>query len=101
MSTNPPPPATHTSKRSGGEQLTEELSEIRDCEAMLEERVKEWEKELIEKGETELLLRQLEWKFGEIPPKYRERIDDADSAQLLAWAKRILTAKTIDDVFGG
>ena len=83
---------------------------------MLEERIKEWEKELVEKGvqegikkgvkegiergEAEVLLRQLEWKFGEIPPKYRERLDDADSAQLLAWAKRILSAEHIDDVFG-
>ena len=100
-------------KRRGGEKLTEELSEIRDCEAMLEERIKEWEKELVEKGvkegiekgiergEAELLLRQLERKFGEVPPDYRERIDDADSAQLLVWGERILTAETIDDVFGG
>ncbi len=104
-------------KRSGGEQLTEELAEIRDCEAMLEERIKEWEKELIEKGiqegikkgiaegleqgEAEVLLRQLERKFGEISPEYRQRIDDADSQQLLAWAERILSAETMDDVFGG
>ncbi len=87
---------------------------------MLEERIKEWEKELIEKGvqegikrgvkegiekgiekgEADMLLRLLEQKFGEIPPGYRHRIDDADSAQLLAWAKRILTVETIDDVFG-
>ncbi len=40
---NPSPPATYTRERSGGEQLTEELAEIRDCEAMLEERIKEWE----------------------------------------------------------
>ncbi|HHK42116.1 MAG TPA: DUF4351 domain-containing protein, partial [Planctomycetaceae bacterium] len=124
-------------KRSGGERLTEELAEIRDFGAMLEERIKEWEKELIEKGlqegikrgieaglekglkqgieqgieqgfergieqgEVEVLLRQLERKFGEILPEYRQRIDDADSPQLLAWAERILTAETIDDVFAG
>ncbi len=115
-------------KRSGGEQLTEELTEIRDLGAMLEERVKEWEKELLEKGlqegikegikkgikkgmekgiekgveqgEAEVLLRLLERKFYEIPPEYRQRIDDADSSQLLAWAERILTAESIDDVFG-
>ncbi len=104
-------------KRSGGEQLTEELAEIRDCEAMLEERIKEWEKELVEKGvqegikkgiaegleqgEAEVLIRLLDRKFGEIPPEYRQRIDDADSEQLLLWAERILTAESIGDVFGG
>ena len=95
---------------------------------MLEERIKEWEKELIEKGlqegikrgieeglerglekgleqgiekgEAEVLLRQLERKFGEVPPEYRQRIAEADSDQLLAWAERILTAESVDDVFG-
>ncbi len=110
-------------KRSGGEELTEDLAEIRDCEAMLEERIKEWEKELIEKGlqegikrgieeglekgleqgiekgEAEVLLRQLERKFGEVRPEFRRRIAEAESDQLLAWAERILTAKNIDDVF--
>ena len=70
---------------------------------MLEERIKEWEKELIEKGieqgEAEMLLRQLERKFGEIPPECRQRIDDADSQQLLLWAERILSAETMDQVF--
>ncbi len=75
---------------------------------MLEERIKEWEKELIEKGlkegiekgEAEVLLRQLERKFGAIPSQYCRRIDEADSAQILAWAERILAAESIDDVFG-
>ncbi len=87
---------------------------------MLEERIKEWEKELvekgvqegiergvkegiekgIEKGEADMLLWQLERKFGEVPLEYRQRIDDADSTQLLLWGERILTAETIDDVFG-
>ncbi len=82
---------------------------------MLEERIKEWEKELIEKGlqegikkgieegleqgEAEVLIRSLERKFGEISPEYRQRIDDADSQQLLVWAERILSAETMDQVF--
>ncbi len=37
----------------------------------------------IGRREAEVLLRQLEWKFGEIPPNYRKRFDDADSTQLL------------------
>ena len=106
-------------KRSGGEELSEELSEIQDCEAMLEERIKEWEKELIEKGlqegikqgiekgrkqgieegEAEVLLWQLERKFGEVPPEYRQRLENANSDQLLMWAERILTAESLADVF--
>ncbi len=106
-------------RRSGGEELSEELAEIRDCEAMLEERIKEWEKELIEKGlqegikqgiekgrkqgieegEAEVLLWQLERKFGEVPPEYRQRLENANSDQLLMWAERILTAESLADVF--
>ncbi len=52
-----------------------------------------------EKGEAEVLLRQLERKFGEVCPEYRQRVADTDLGQLVALAERILTAESIDDVF--
>ncbi len=51
------------------------------------------------KGEAKLLLRQIERKFGEVTDEVRERIDAADSSQLLAWAERILTAESVAELF--
>ena len=82
---------------------------------MLKQQVKQWERELREegmregiekgiekgktKGELELVLELLEDKFGTIPEEYRDRVNRAGSEQLVAWAKRILSAEKIDDVF--
>ncbi len=78
---------------------------------MLAERVKEWSKnwkqEGIEeglqkgeiKGEMNLLLRQLEWRFGPVSEMIHARVKQADSPTLQLWSKRILTAQTIEEVF--
>jgi len=91
---------------AGGKPIAE-FEDIREYGAMLKEQIKEWEKELrdegikegIEKGEAEVLSRQLERKFGEIPAAARQQINAASSAQLLTWAARILSAEKIEDMF--
>jgi hypothetical protein len=45
-----------------------------------------------------VLLRLLRLKFGEIPDRIRERIEQADADTLLTWSERILTAARIEDV---
>ncbi|MEM9458914.1 MAG: DUF4351 domain-containing protein [Myxococcota bacterium] len=45
-----------------------------------------------------LLLDQIEQRFGPLPPATRARIDAAASEPLRAWARRVLTATTLDDV---
>ena len=60
---------------------------------------KRGEKLGIQKGQTALLLRLLTTRFGELPHGYQQRLEQADSETLLTWSERILTAKTIDDVF--
>lgn len=89
-----------------------ELSEVRD---MLEERVHEWteqwkrngleeglrqgmEKGRLE-GETAILLRLLQRKFGVLPEVALERIHGADADTLLLWSERILTAARWEEVF--
>ena len=52
-----------------------------------------------QEGGLDLLRRQLEARFGTIPPRYQERLASADSDTLLRWSERILTAQTIDEVF--
>jgi len=55
-----------------------------------------------QQGEAAVLLRQLERKFGvDALAPYRPRVERADPDTLLAWSERILTAATIDEVFGG
>ncbi len=68
---------------------------------------REWERNGLEKGleqgrregEAQLLVRQLEFKFGRLRPAERARLDVADPETLLQWAERILTARSLDEVF--
>jgi hypothetical protein len=50
-------------------------------------------------GQENLLLRQLERKFGPLDPQTRTRVRRADANQLLEWAERILTADRLEQVF--
>ncbi|MEM7587620.1 MAG: Rpn family recombination-promoting nuclease/putative transposase, partial [Acidobacteriota bacterium] len=50
-------------------------------------------------GEAAVLRRQLKLKFGEVDGAIEARIAEASSEQLLAWAERLLTAKTVGAVF--
>jgi predicted transposase/invertase (TIGR01784 family) len=51
------------------------------------------------RGQAQLLLRLLEFRFGPVPDAYRERIDQADADTLLAWGERIVTAQSLGEVF--
>jgi predicted transposase YdaD len=50
-------------------------------------------------GEREVLLRQLQRRFGRVSRDVRNRIRQADSPQLLLWAERLVTANRLADVF--
>ena len=50
-------------------------------------------------GEAEMLLRQLERKFGVVPADIRRRVQSATSERLLEWAERVLLANRLDEVF--
>jgi hypothetical protein len=49
-------------------------------------------------GEAEMLLRQIERKFGPPSETVRHRITAADSETLLEWSDRILEARSLDEV---
>jgi hypothetical protein len=53
----------------------------------------------IRKGETEILVFLLNTKFQTIPEKYLDKIKNATSDSLMAWAKKLLFAPKIEDVF--
>lgn len=83
------------------------MVDLEDFRTMLIERVEEWNRELREQGRREgrkegreLLLRQLEIKFGQLEAPTRARVLAARPQSLMRWAERLLTAERLADVFG-
>jgi hypothetical protein len=76
---------------------------------MYEEYVREWENQKIMQGEqigmkkdrVEVLFEQLAESFGpeSIDNSVKERLRNASMEELKIWTKRIIHAKTIDEVF--
>nr|VFK03141.1 MAG: protein of unknown function (DUF4351) [Candidatus Kentron sp. LFY] len=50
-------------------------------------------------GEAKLLLRQLSHRFQPLPDEITERIHGANPNAIETWAKRVLDAKSLDEVF--
>ena len=38
-------------------------------------------------------------KFGPLDPEFEERVRSADPDRLLEWGERVLTAKSLQDIF--
>ncbi len=80
---------------------------------MLAARVVEWTEEWkrqgleeglekgLQKGEANLLLRQMELRFGPLDESSLARVRAADAEALLRWGERILTAVTAENVCKG
>lgn len=51
------------------------------------------------KGELDLLMRQMERKFGPLEATLLARLRSADSDRLLEWGERLVTATHLSDVF--
>ncbi len=88
-----------------------EIKDLMEVNAMLAERVKEWTHEWEAKGlrkglrkgrqegEIGILLRQMRLKFGRLDTETIARVQSADTEQLSSWSERILTAKTVEEIF--
>ena len=74
---------------------------------MMERQMPEWTRQNMAKGEAKgevkgrvsVLEALIQEKFGTLPDAIRERIASASTEQALEWARRILMAKTLDEVF--
>ena len=55
----------------------------------------------LEKGQRSLLAKQLRLKFGALDADTERRLTEADLTQLQLWAERILTVKTLAQVWTG
>ena len=80
-----------------------ELSTLEEFESMLADTIERLNRELREKsireGNAAVLLRQLRRKFGPLDGIVEERISSAEGDRILAWADRVLSAASLDEVF--
>lgn len=75
---------------------------------MLAENIDEWNRKLreeslelgVQQGEARVLLRQLRLKFGPLNAATEERVRSAAPDLLEKWSDRILTAESLESVFG-
>jgi hypothetical protein len=85
---------------------------LEEAETMLAERIDEWNRKLKEEGRNEgrnegrregeanVLLRLLKKKFGALPKGTQKRIQEAEPELLLEWIDRVISAKSVAEVFG-
>ena len=66
----------------------------------LERGVKQGIEQGIQRGEVGLFRSLLSQVFGEIPASIEKRVETASSDQIKAWIPRVLSAETLEDVFG-
>jgi len=52
----------------------------------------------VQQGRADMLLRQIERRFGPLSDQVRERVTQADPKTLLEWSDRILDANSLDEV---
>ncbi len=52
-------------------------------------------------GESKMLVSQLNAKFQVVPQKYLDKIKNANTDMLMVWARKLLFAPKIEDVFEG
>ena len=56
-------------------------------------------KEGREEGRQEVVLSLIEERFGPLDESLRKTIEQASGEQILRWAKRLLSASSLDEVF--
>ena len=66
---------------------------------MLAENLENWAKKEQQQGETRLLTKQIQMKFGEVPEWVLQRLEHATSKQLDEWSGAILTCNSLDEMF--
>lgn len=66
----------------------------------MEKGVKQGLEQGMEQGRVKLLLRLLRVKFGPLAPELEARVQAAGGEQIELWAERILTAQSLDAMFG-
>jgi hypothetical protein len=84
------------------------IENLQEVKTMLVENVAKWADEIRrestkkakKEGNVNLLTKLLKLKFGSFPSKYHTMIQAANVRIIEGWAEKILTANTIEDIFG-
>lgn len=92
-------PVAEDAYMTSAEQLTQQAREESLQEGLREGR-KEGRREGRREGQAELLLRLLELRFGALSESTLRRVHDAADIDLTGWADRVLSAESLDQVFG-
>ena len=71
----------------------------RETQQLIEDIADSFEDVWRERGELTDKLEDVEQRFGELSSEVRTRVADAPAVDLDRWIKRVLSAKTLDDVF--
>jgi hypothetical protein len=66
---------------------------------MVPERFRKWADEVKAEALANALSRQLDRRFGTLPPDMTERIRSAKTAELNEWMDRVVDAASVSDVF--
>ena len=90
-------------RRLMSDQAIPEVNELQEIDAMLAETVDSWTRQWKEEGrlegESTLLQKLFERRFGPLPEWASQRLAEATGEQLEAWALDVLDADTPEDVF--
>jgi hypothetical protein len=80
-----------------------DIDDYQEVHAVLEQRVEQWNRELIEKGrlqgEARVLARLLVQRFGPLPHMVEQRLAQAGEAELDQLTDKLLGAESIDVLF--
>ena len=103
--------------RSNIQHDIDRINDLLDSNTLLAERLETWFEETyviglatgyaigfqqgrIEEGESRLLAKLLERRFGPLPQAVTERLAAATEAQLEAWGEAVLSAPSLEAIFG-
>ncbi|MQY25675.1 hypothetical protein [Nocardia aurantia] len=68
---------------------------------LMEELRAQPENEFLVKGQAEIVLEQLSFRFGAVSDRVRQVVRAASSAELREFARRMFTATSVDEVIAG
>ena len=84
------------------------LPDIRDLDdfyTVMEDQMTTWTEQWLQQGEArgyaKAILRLIEQKFGTPEPPIRQKVEQAEAEQLLAWIDRLAVANRLEEVFAG
>ena len=75
------------------------VNTLEELTMMISEKPGVWAQQWKREGQADLLLRQIERRFGPIPDEVTQRVHAANESQLMLWSLNFVDATILDDVF--